>query len=63
MIVISTELLLRAAKFIQNHKIKADVVVFNAETEVMKFLDKEVKEIAWQDYNNTPGKKNYYIAK
>jgi len=43
MVIVSAELVLKAAKFIQNHKLKADEVVYNGETETIKFLNKKLR--------------------
>lgn len=60
---ISSELLLKAAKFAQNHKIKSNIVWFGSNSEAIVFLDEKDSMIAWVDYNNPVFGKNYWIKK
>jgi len=58
---ISMELLMKAAKFQQNHKIKADVVEFDNEDEMIRFTKEDGKEVALLEYNNERGQQHYWI--
>jgi hypothetical protein len=63
MVKISQELVMKAAKFVQNHKIKADIVVFNSDCEVIGFEDETEKTVAWVGYNNARCQTNYWIER
>ncbi len=58
---ISSELLMKAAKFQQNHRIKADIVMFDCEQELIIFKQTDNQIIAEVDYNSGPGKAKYKI--
>jgi accessory colonization factor AcfC len=60
---ISSELLLKAAKFAQNHKIKSNIIWFEPNSEAIVFLDENDSMIAWVDYNNPVCGKQYWIRK
>lgn len=58
---IQTSLFMKAAKFIQNHKIKCDSVWFDSENEVIVFKDEYEKVVAWVSYINSNHGNNYLI--
>ena len=65
-ITLSRDLMMQAAKFIQNHKIVCDEVSFNAQTEVIifvRFFGKKKGVVAWVDYANSKGRRDFWIKK
>jgi len=60
---ISQDLLMKAAKFQQNHKIKADTIVFDEEAEVIQFIDKEDAVVAYTEYVQDKGTRKCWYSK
>lgn len=60
---ISSELLLKAAKFAQNHKIKSNIIWFEPNSENIVFLAEDDSMVAWVDYSNPAHGKNFWICK
>ena len=50
-------LLMKAAKFAQNHKIRSDTINFNELTEIIEFIDADGTVMASVDFNNQRGGK------
>ena len=62
--IITRDLMMQAAKFIQNHKIICDEVQFNTDLESIiftRFHDEKRIVAAWVDYTNTKGRKAFWI--
>jgi hypothetical protein len=53
---ISYDLLMQAAKYIQNHKIRCSTIIFSTTDEVIKFKDVDDTVVAEVDYKG--GKSN-----
>ena len=58
---ITMELLMKAAKFQQNHKIDADVVEVDDKGEMIKFLEMDDTVVALVDYDNDRNGEKYWI--
>ena len=53
---ITRDLLMKAAKYIQNHKVKCDTIHFDADDEVICFIDADDETVAKVNY--VGGKRN-----
>ena len=60
---ITCDLMMKAAKFIQNHKVKCETVVFNSQDERIEFLDSEGFVVAYTAYTQYKGSRDCWYTK